>query len=34
MDKNKEFWNVIAKMNFNGRGHEQAGRRGEDGAGH
>jgi len=26
MDKNKEFWNVIAKMNFNGRGHEQAGR--------
>ena len=25
-DKDKEFWNVIAKMNFNGRGHEAAGR--------
>ena len=25
-DQDKEFWNVIAKMNFNGRGHEAAGR--------
>ena len=25
-DQYKEFWNVIAKMNFNGRGHEAAGR--------
>jgi len=25
-DKNKEFWNVIAAMDFNGRGYEQAGR--------
>lgn len=25
-DKNKEFWNVIAAMDFNGRGHEFAGR--------
>ena len=25
-NQDKEFWNVIAKMNFNGRGHEAAGR--------
>ena len=25
-DQDKEFWNVIAKMNFNGRGYEAAGR--------
>jgi hypothetical protein len=25
-NKNKEFWNVIAAMDFNGRGHEFAGR--------
>ena len=25
-DQDTHFWNVIAKMNFNGRGHEAAGR--------
>lgn len=25
-NKNKEFWNVIAAMDFNGRGYQQAGR--------
>jgi len=26
MDKNEEFWDVIALMNFNERGHKEAGR--------